>query len=73
LEEKLAKMNIYAINENTGNRRLVAIECDLCSEQIKPGKKFVESSWKTRGVYYGPGDERNTEIDLCPNHADQLR
>jgi len=59
---------IYATEDN-GTKHLVALECDYCEARIRPGPDIGESGWEKRGVYYGPGDDRNTQVDLCPEHA----
>jgi hypothetical protein len=62
-------MSVYGINEVTGERVLLYIECDFCDAKIKPHQEINQSGWQKRGTYYGPGDDRNTQVDLCPEHA----
>lgn len=52
-----------------GERVLHHIECDRCDARIKPRADIAESDWTKSGEYYGPGDERNTQRDLCPEHS----
>ena len=64
-------MRVYAKREDTGRRILVAIACDVCDEEIKPSTGIRDSGWTKQGVYYGPGDYRNIELDLCPAHSSE--
>lgn len=59
-------MRVYATEEGTGTKHLVALECDDCGAKIKPGPDIAASGWEKRGTYYGPGDKRNSEMILCP-------
>lgn len=58
---------IYAIREDNGGRILVAIECERCDAQIKPGPDIAESGWVKRGVRALDGTI--DEYDYCPEHA----
>lgn len=62
-------MRVYAREEGTDKRHLVALECDYCEAKIKPHPEIAESGWEKRVIYYGPGDDRNTESHLCPKCA----
>jgi len=62
-------MKVYGINEMTGENVLLYIECDFCDAKIKPHSEISKSGWKKRGIYYEHGDERNAQVDLCPEHA----
>jgi hypothetical protein len=59
-------VRVYATEEGTGKRVLVALVCDECEARIKPSPDISKSGWEKRGTYYGPGNERNTEWLLCP-------
>lgn len=47
-------------------RKLAYIVCDFCSNKLYPGRHVIDSGWVKEGTYYGPGEGRNHEIDLCP-------
>ena len=57
--------HIYAIQEDTGERKCVAIKCDECGKEVKPGEEYMNSDWTKRGLYYGLGDGRDTSWDYC--------
>lgn len=61
--------HVYGMNEVTGERVLLYIECDFCTATIKPNPQINESGWEKRGTYHGPGDDRNIEVHLCPRCA----
>lgn len=62
-------MRVYATRDDNQKRVLVAIKCDKCDAEIKPNPDISNSGWTTQGVYYGPGDDRNSQWDLCPMHS----
>lgn len=60
---------VYAVNEATGERHLMYMECDFCDARLKPSPAVVDSGWVRRGVYFGPGSAHNSEVYLCPDCA----
>lgn len=61
-------MRVYAVEEGTGRRVFIALECDDCGARTGPDPG-AKSGWEKRGTYYNPGDSRNTEWALCPECA----
>jgi hypothetical protein len=56
---------IYAVEEDTGDRRLVRIECDYCDNQTKPHSGIVWAGWEKCGWDNGPGTEK-FDVCICP-------
>lgn len=65
-------MRIYAIEEGTGRRRLVRIECDKdgCDAVLVPGPGVLNSGWTLGG--YRDGKEKYW-FDRCPDHEPLAR
>ena len=61
-------MKVYATTKQ-GERFLAYLECDRCDARIRPHPEIAKSGWTKVGTYYGPGDDRNVESDLCPDHS----
>jgi len=61
---------VYAVEEGTGRRFLVRIECDdsNCDNSIKPNPQICESGWTKRGNDSGPGTQKD-EYYYCPKHG----
>lgn len=66
-------MRIYALEEGTEHKLLIALECDHCGARIRPHSGIASSGWVKQGLYYGPKDPRNTQYHYCPQCADQFR
>ncbi len=49
----------------TNPQRLKAIRCDGCGREVAPGSRDLLLHWTVRGIDWGPGDTRNTNVDLC--------
>ncbi len=64
-------MLVYAVNEETGKRKLIEIRCDGagCDASIKPGPEIVTSGWERRGTVDVATWRIVTEVDLCPRCA----
>ena len=61
---------VYAVEEGTGKRFLVRIECDACDATIKPHPEISKSGWVKVGKVWGSGPTaRRLEWDYCPDHA----
>lgn len=60
---------IYAVEEDTGQRHLVRIECDHigCLAKMKPGDAHV-MQWTKKGWDNGLGTDK-FENYYCPEHA----
>ena len=57
---------IYAVEEGSGIRFLVRIECDGpgCNDSFKPGDSKMQD-WEKRGMDHGIGTPK-LEWDYCP-------
>ena len=64
---------VYAVEEGTGRRFIVRIECDgpICCETITPRSDIAESGWVKRGIDNGSGTDR-LEWDYCPMCANRM-
>jgi len=56
----------YWTSESGEDRKLRYIKCDFCDAKITPRPDISESGWMRSGGYYGPGSEKNAEVDYCP-------
>lgn len=56
---------IYAVREDNGVRKLVAIRCDWCGAEIAPGPDIAASGWMEAGFDHGLGTEKFRQI-YCP-------
>lgn len=63
---------VYAEVAETGENVLVRIECDYCEAAIKPQPHITESGWKQWGLYFAPLDDRNTQMECCPECVDMI-
>ena len=63
---------VYAEVAATGEQVFVRLECDYCDATIKPVDTIGSSGWKKWGVYYTPGDDKNTEVNCCPECVDEI-
>jgi hypothetical protein len=61
---------VYAVEEGTGRRFLLRIECDGsgCSKSIAPRPDIAESGWVKRMQDDGPGTDK-LRWDFCPDCA----
>lgn len=50
---------VYAVRDDNGLRKLVAIRCDMCEKEIAPGPDILNSGWERIGT-------DKYEIDYCP-------
>lgn len=61
---------IYAVREDNRKRVLVAIVCDSCDAEIKPGKQLIESDWVFE-VWYNKSDRYSSYY--CPECSHKKR
>lgn len=61
-------MRIYATREDTSERVLIAIKCDVCDAEVKPCPEIAKFGWTRRGGDMGPGTEKYY-VDMCPEHG----
>jgi hypothetical protein len=60
---------IYAVEEDSGRRVLIRIECDgpMCTAKITPSPDIAQSRWVTWGCKKW---DTKFEYAYCPDHAD---
>ena len=60
-------MDVYVVQEDTGNRLLIALRCDKCDAEILPHKDIAKSGWIEVG-YGSLGDwSIRHYCDKCAN------
>jgi hypothetical protein len=64
--------HIYAVREDTGERVLVAIQCDVCNAEVKPNPDIAASGWVEEGWYNGPGTRKFRQM-YCEHCAKNQR
>ncbi len=59
---------VYAVEEGSGKRFLVRLECDKngCTEVIKPYREIASSGWTKHGIRE---NGTSLEWDYCPRHS----
>jgi len=62
---------VYAVEEGTGRRFLVRLECDACDATIKPHPEISSSGWMKRVQIEPPGGPGSARFEwhYCPDHA----